>query len=147
MFEDPMKEAPRKRTVPRNEIRVEAAASSGPGGQGVNTANSQAILHWPIGKSGFTEEEKELIRTLLKNRINKKDELFVSVQRLRNFPQNLKAAYRIIDELVTSALQVNPERIREPQASVKNKIQRERRAKKEGRSRRKQERHWRPDAE
>ncbi len=83
-----------------------ASRSSGPGGQNVNKVNTRVELRFCIGTSYlFSDEEKEIIRLKLKNRINSEDEivLFSEVKRsqLGNKENVLNKFFALIEKTLT----------------------------------------------
>jgi len=57
-------------TVPRTELRYRASRAGGPGGQHVNTSSTRVELVWNVDTSdALTEEQKNLVRERLSNRI------------------------------------------------------------------------------
>ena len=100
-------------TILPDEIVMTATASSGPGGQGVNTTNSNVTLSWNITTSqsiSFEEMERLLKSPLLKNRISKEGILSVSSQQTRSQTQNRVLANKRLHELVSKAIEVPKER-------------------------------------
>ncbi|MBM3205125.1 aminoacyl-tRNA hydrolase [Candidatus Uhrbacteria bacterium] len=101
-----------KQMVPRHEVIVDYARSSGPGGQKVNKTESKAVLRWHVESSSeFTDDEKKRIQEKLAGRINSEGYLIVDNQQTRSQNQNVKLAFARMDELVTEALFIEKERI------------------------------------
>ena len=99
--------------VPENEIRLEFARSSGPGGQNVNKVSSKAQLRWHVGGSqAFTNEQKALIRAYAGNRLTKDDEIALAAESERSQLQNKEEAIRRLQDLVRLAL--TPRKKRKP---------------------------------
>ena len=102
---------PRKIEIPENELEFSFAASGGPGGQGVNTSNSKAVLHWNIGASTIlSEDEKERIRAYFGKRVNADDEVVMSCSTQRSQRQNREQVTEELHTLVAKALIVAKER-------------------------------------
>jgi len=100
-------------TVPEDEMAIDFVRSSGPGGQNVNKRATKVVLRWNVGASAaFSEEEKEIIRTELGNRINADGEIVLTAQVERSQAQNKDAAIRRLQELVAEALA--PRKARKP---------------------------------
>lgn len=98
--------------VPESEISESFSRSGGKGGQNVNKLSTKAEVRWNVDHSlAFTDEEKEKIKYVLKNRINKKGELVVISQEERSQFQNRKLAVERLNRLVSSALIQENERI------------------------------------
>lgn len=93
------------------ELKFSAARSGGPGGQNVNKVNTKIELRFNVPASvSFTDEEKELILTSLKNRINNAGDLLIISQSERSQLQNKKKAEELLYKLIAKALTAKPER-------------------------------------
>ncbi|MGC8851925.1 MAG: alternative ribosome rescue aminoacyl-tRNA hydrolase ArfB [Minisyncoccia bacterium] len=98
--------------IPEKEINYEYFRSSAPGGQNVNKLNSGVRLRFNINKSdSLTDEEKQIIQSKLKNRINEKGELLIENEETRSQLQNKENAYQKLIELITEALEAEKERV------------------------------------
>jgi ribosome-associated protein len=91
-----------------NEFTFSASKSSGPGGQNVNKVNTQVELRFSIAHSAvFSENEKQTLRSKLKNRINLDDELILVAKaersQLRNKQQVSETFFSIIEQALTPA--------------------------------------------
>ena len=95
----------RKILIPETELRFSFASSGGPGGQGVNTSNSKAVLRWNVGASSiFSDDEKARIRTFFGKRMNAEDEVVMSCTTQRSQLQNRQQVTEELNTLVTKAL-------------------------------------------
>lgn len=91
--------------VPENEIRLDFARSSGPGGQNVNKVSSKAVLRWSVGGSAaFNDDQKASIRAFAGSRLTKDDEIVLAAESERSQLQNKEEAIRRLQELVRLAL-------------------------------------------
>ncbi len=89
------------------EFIFSASRSSGPGGQNVNKVNTKVELRFNICLSAFfSDEEKDLICSRLRNRINSGNELIISSQSERSQLKNKEEAVRKIYTLLAGALTV-----------------------------------------
>lgn len=100
----------RERNLERNVV-YSGSRSSGPGGQNVNKVNTRIELRLDIVNSPlFSEEEKTLILTRLKRRINAAGELLLTSQSERTQQKNREAVTERLYRLLADALTVRPER-------------------------------------
>ncbi|MBI5729481.1 MAG: aminoacyl-tRNA hydrolase [Candidatus Magasanikbacteria bacterium] len=97
--------------IPDNELVIDFARSSGPGGQNVNKTSSKAQVRWRVGDSTvLSAEEKERIRKALHARLTQDDEIIVSAESERSQLQNKTAAVARLGQLVNHALIVPKKR-------------------------------------
>jgi ribosome-associated protein len=93
------------RTLPRDEIAVECARSSGPGGQHVNKTETKVILRWSPGASpSLTEFARQRIAERLAARINNAGELVLHCDEYRSRRRNLEGAFDRLEALLKEAL-------------------------------------------
>lgn len=97
--------------IPDHELQMQASRSSGPGGQGVNTTDSQVELRWYVDASGaFSRAEKQRIRRKLGNRITKDGVLVVRSSVHRSQHRNREDARERLAALLADALRVEKRR-------------------------------------
>lgn len=90
-----------------NEFVFSTSRSSGPGGQNVNKVNTKVELRFNIQNTLLlSEDEKELIGSKLKNKINKECELILSSQSGRTQITNKKILVEKFYDLISKALTV-----------------------------------------
>lgn len=111
-FEDEENMEDAQKLVPENEITEQFSRSGGSGGQNVNKLSTKAEVRWNVESStAFTDEEKEKIKQVLENRINKEGELIIASQEERSQLQNRERAIERLNNLVSGALIPEKERI------------------------------------
>ena len=87
------------------EVQFSASRSGGPGGQNVNKVNTKIELRFPVQKSEVLDEnQKLLILSKLKNRINSESELLVTSSAERSQWRNREKAIQKFFELIEMAL-------------------------------------------
>lgn len=105
-------ETVREFVIPESEMEIMFVRSGGKGGQNVNKLSTKAKLTWNIEKSGtFSDLEKQKIREVLANRINKEDEIFLESQEERSQLQNKELAIERLHNIIRTAIAPVKERI------------------------------------
>lgn len=98
-------------TVDDGELAVSFARSGGPGGQHVNTSATKVELRWDLGASAaLDDDQKELVRRRLGNRITADDVLVLSSSEHRSQTRNREAVIARFVALVSDALRVQASR-------------------------------------
>jgi ribosome-associated protein len=97
-------------TIPRSELRWRFSRSSGPGGQGVNTADSRVDLRWDLAATKALPEplKARAIERLAGRLVDGVISVVVSEQRAQL--QNRQVAERRLTALVTDAIAPPPAR-------------------------------------
>lgn len=94
------------------ELSFKTSRSSGAGGQNVNKVETSVTVLWKVAASEFfTDEQKDLILTKLKNRINAEGFLFLTVSESRTQLMNKNKAIEKIIEIVDKSLFIPKKRI------------------------------------
>ncbi|MHC4519243.1 MAG: alternative ribosome rescue aminoacyl-tRNA hydrolase ArfB, partial [Planctomycetota bacterium] len=97
--------------ISEDELVFKASRSSGPGGQNVNKLNTRVTLFLDVATSaGFSDIQKERIRTALSTRVDKHGVLRVVSQKHRTQEANRRAAIERLRELLAEALKPQPVR-------------------------------------
>ncbi len=89
--------------VPRSELRMSFARSSGPGGQNVNKVNSKVTIHWPVTTSpSLPADVRQWFVTKYANRITNDGELVLSSQETRDQAVNIDDCLDKLREMILS---------------------------------------------
>jgi Protein chain release factor B len=106
------------------EFIFSTSRSGGPGGQNVNKVSTKVELRFNLRlTSAFTEKEKELIFTRLKNKINKESEIILVSQSERTQLMNKEVVTDKFYDLVSKALTIQKKR-RSTRPTLTSKIKR-----------------------
>jgi ribosome-associated protein len=94
-----------------NEFIFSTSRSSGPGGQNVNKVSTKVELRFKLLLTySFSEKEKELIYSKLKNKINKESEIILVSQSERTQLMNKIVVTEKFYDLVSKALTIQKKR-------------------------------------
>jgi ribosome-associated protein len=87
------------------ELKITASKSGGPGGQHVNKVNTKAEVRFNIPQSDVLSDEiKEKLIKILKNKINKEGELLITSGATRSYMDNKERAISKCLEILREAL-------------------------------------------
>lgn len=97
--------------VDEAEIEVAFSRSGGPGGQHVNTSSTKVELRWDLGATrALTDEQKELVRDRLANRLTGDGVLVLQSSEHRSQTRNREAVVARFATLLAEALRVQASR-------------------------------------
>lgn len=124
--------------IPEEELIFQATHASGPGGQGVNTADSAVMLRWCLATTrALPPEAKERMARLCRRWMTREGWVVISADERRSQWMNRQAARQRLEEMAEKAL-IPPKKRRK--TAVPRSQKEERRGEKKRRSLRLQER-------
>lgn len=89
--------------IPRSEVRMSFARSSGPGGQNVNKVNSKVTIHWPVMTSpSLPDDVRQRFVAAFGNRINNDGEFVLTSQDTRDQSSNIEDVFEKLREMLLS---------------------------------------------
>jgi ribosome-associated protein len=102
----------RRLEIPLDEIEYTFSTSSGPGGQHANKASTRVDLAWNIDDSRILgDEDRERLRSRLRNRIDSSGALRLSSDRHRSQWRNRADVTARLADLVSEALKPPKQRV------------------------------------
>lgn len=116
-------------TIPVHELAIRASRAGGPGGQHVNKSNTKVQLSWNlIASRALTEEQRELLSSKLRHRLNRDGVVTCSVDEHRSQARNIEEACTRLVALVSRALIKPKERkpTKRTRASKERRLQKKR---------------------
>jgi ribosome-associated protein len=106
------------------EVQFSASRSGGPGGQNVNKVNTKIELRFSVQNSAVLDEnQKQLILSKLKNRINNEGDLLVNSSTERTQWRNKEKAKQKFFELIEKAL-TKPRKRKKTQPTTASQLKR-----------------------
>lgn len=118
-------------TIPEAELQWRFSRSSGPGGQGVNTADSRVELSWDLGATAvLTPAQRERVRGRLGRRTDSGGVITVAASEHRGQLRNRQAAAQRLATLIAGAL-APPPRKRRATKPTRGSVQRRLQGKKQ----------------
>ncbi|MEE4287051.1 MAG: alternative ribosome rescue aminoacyl-tRNA hydrolase ArfB [Mariniphaga sp.] len=106
------------------EVQFSASRSGGPGGQNVNKVNTKIELRFSVQNSAVLDEnQKQLILSKLKNRINNEGDLLVNSSTERTQWRNKEKAKQKFFELIEKAL-TKPRKRKKTQPTAASQLKR-----------------------
>jgi ribosome-associated protein len=99
--------------IPEAELHFSFSRSGGPGGQNVNKLATRVELRFDVAASpSLSDDQKMLVRSALKGRIDAEGVLRLQVQESRSQWQNRRRAVERFVDLLQNALRIRPRRRR-----------------------------------
>jgi ribosome-associated protein len=109
----------------QSELQFKAVRSSGAGGQNVNKVASKIELSFDLDASqGLSDEEKELLKQTIDNRLTKDNVLLLQCDESRSQHKNKIIVIKRFLELIRDGLEVPKERVptKIPRAIIKKRL-------------------------
>lgn len=109
----------------QNELQFKAVRSSGAGGQNVNKVSSKVELTFDLdGSLGLSDDEKELLKQNIGNRLTKENILLLQCDESRSQHKNKELVIQRFFELIEEGLIVPKERIttKVPKKVIKKRL-------------------------
>ncbi len=109
----------------QSELQFKAVRSSGAGGQNVNKVASKVELSFDLdASSGLSDDEKELLKQTINNRLTKDNVLLLQCDESRSQHKNKELAIKRFLQLIHEGLQVQKERVptKIPKAVIKKRL-------------------------
>ncbi len=117
-------------SISMNELKFEFIRASGPGGQNVNKVASAVQLRFDIPANiDLSEEIKERLHRIAKNRINANGTLIIEAKKYRSQEQNRKDAIHRFTKIILKAIE--KPKVRKPTKISKATHERRLKAKRE----------------
>ena len=113
-------------SIPLDELYFSAVRAGGPGGQNVNKVSTKVRLEFDLDNSpSLTDEQKDMIRKRLRNRISGEGILMVASQKSRQQASNREDVIRRFTGLLAGALQKRKVRhkTRVPRAAREDRLE------------------------
>jgi len=99
--------------IPLSELRFRTSRSSGPGGQNVNKLETRVELVFDVaGSPSLSEDQKNILLTLLASRIDARGVLHISSQKSRSQWENKQLVIEKLASLLQGALKVRRKRVK-----------------------------------
>lgn len=116
--------------IPHAELEIGFSTSGGPGGQHANRSSTKVDLSWNVEASAvLTEQQRNRIRSRLKNRIDSAGNLRLSASSSRSQLRNREEVERRLAKLVAGALRAPRNRVatRPSKAATERRLEGKRR--------------------
>ncbi len=113
----------------QNELQFKAVRSSGAGGQNVNKVSSKVELTFNLeDSSGLSDDEKELLKKTIGNRLTKENVLLLQCEESRSQHKNKTLVIERFFEVIEQGLIVPKKRkaTKIPRAVVKKRLKKKR---------------------
>jgi ribosome-associated protein len=99
--------------IPKSELELTHARSSGPGGQNVNKVSSKAVLRWRVARSAaLPGDVRERFLRKYRSRITGDGDLVISSQRYRDQSRNVADVRHKLSQMIASV--ATPPKKRKP---------------------------------